>query len=247
MQKFIITQDEQTAGKVSIKGQDARHIAKVLRLKPGDNISMTNGCGTDFSGQIEQVRPEGVIVNILEKKLSATESNLHLALCSAMLKHNKMDEIIKHITQVGVTRWIPFYSTRSIPMPGKGKEEKQVQRWQTIAKESLKQCRRSCLVDIVPPVDFQTVLDISATYTNKYAFWEASQKPLMGPEQQTDNKSAIILIGPEGGFEAQEIELAQQAGFTNYSLGPRILRAETAAVCAAALIQFIIGDMGKGK
>ena len=247
MQKFIIDQDEQTAEKVVIKGQDARHIAKVLRLKPGDTVSMTNGCGTDFSGRIDQVQPDKVSINITEEQASATESNLNLTLCSAMLKHNKMDEIIKQITQVGVTRWIPFYSSRSVPMPGLGKEEKQVQRWRTIAKESLKQCRRSCLVDIVPPVDFQAVLDISATYTNKYAFWEASQKPLKGKEQQTENKSAIILIGPEGGFETQEIELAQQAGFTNYSLGPRILRAETAAVCAAALIQFIIGDMGEEK
>jgi len=243
MQKFLINKEALNADKAVIHGQDAKHICKVLRLKPQDAISMTDGHGTDFTGCIDQVSPEHVQISILSEKKSLTESNLDLTLCTAMLKHNKMDEIIKQITQLGVTRWIPFYCKRSIPLSGQNREKKQIERWQTIARESLKQCRRSSLVEIMPPMDFQQVLVFSKGCSHRIAFWEASDRPLAGPVPG-ENNSAVVLIGPEGGFEEEEIRRAAESGFMSYSLGPRILRAETAAVCACGLIQYLIGDMG---
>jgi 16S rRNA (uracil1498-N3)-methyltransferase len=243
MQKFLIDKDALSAGKAVIHGQDAKHICKVLRLKAKDTVSMTDGHGTDFTGCIDKASLDCVEISILTEQKSLTESNLDLTLCTAMLKHNKMDEIIKQITQLGVTRWIPFYCKRSIPLSGQKREKKQIERWQTIARESLKQCRRSCLVDIIPPMDFQQVLDFSKGCSHRFAFWEASDYPIAGTISQ-DNSKAIILIGPEGGFEEREIRDAVDAGFTSYSLGPRILRAETAAVSACALIQYLLGDMG---
>ena len=243
MQKFLISKEALSTDKAVIHGQDAKHICKVLRLKPKDTISMTNGHGTDFTGCIEKISPECVEILILSEKKSLTESNLDLTLCTAMLKHNKMDEIIKQITQLGVTRWIPFYCKRSIPLSGHNKEKKQIERWQTIARESLKQCRRSRLVEIMPSMDFQQVLAFSKACSFKFAFWEASNRPLAGPTPGENNK-AVILIGPEGGFEEEEIRCAVESGFISYSLGPRILRAETAAVCACGLIQYLLGDMG---
>jgi 16S rRNA (uracil1498-N3)-methyltransferase len=243
MQKFLINKDALSAGKAVIHGQDAKHICKVLRLKAKDAVSMTDGHGTDFTGCIDKASLECVEISILTEQKSLTESNLDLTLCTAMLKHNKMDEIIKQITQLGVTRWIPFYCKRSIPLSGQKREKKQIERWQTIARESLKQCRRSCLVDIMPPMDFQQVLAFSKGCSHRFAFWEASDHPIAETISQ-DNTKAVILIGPEGGFEEQEIRDAVDAGFTSYSLGPRILRAETAAVSACALIQYLLGDMG---
>lgn len=243
MQKFLINKDALSAGRVVIHGQDAKHICKVLRLKPKDTVSMTDGHGTDVTGCIDTASFDCVEISILSEQKSLTESHLDLTLCTAMLKHNKMDEIIKQITQLGVTRWIPFYCKRSVPLSGQKRETKQIERWQTIARESLKQCRRSRLVDIMPPMDFQQVLDFSKGCSHRFAFWEASDHPLSGTISQ-DNTNAVILIGPEGGFEAQEIQDAVDAGFTSYSLGPRILRAETAAVSACALIQYLLGDMG---
>ncbi|MCG8548802.1 MAG: 16S rRNA (uracil(1498)-N(3))-methyltransferase [Desulfobacterales bacterium] len=243
MQKFLINKEAIDAGKAVIHGQDAKHICKVLRLKPQDTISMTDGHGTDYTGRIDKASFECVDISILSENKSLTESNLDLTLCTAMLKHNKMDEIIKQITQLGVTRWIPFYCKRSIPLSGQKKEKKQLDRWRTIAKESLKQCRRSCLVDIMPPMDFQQVLAFSKVYSHRIAFWESSDRPLAGMVPGENNK-AVVLIGPEGGFEKKEIELAVESGFISYSLGPRILRAETAAVSACGLIQYLLGDMG---
>ncbi|WP_020587475.1 RsmE family RNA methyltransferase [Desulfobacter curvatus] len=243
MQKFLINKEALSAGKAVILDQDAKHICKVLRLKPQDTISMTDGHGTDYTGCINKVSFDCVEISILSEQKSLTESNLDLTLCTAMLKHNKMDEIIKQITQLGVTRWIPFYCKRSIPLAGQKREKKQIDRWQTIARESLKQCRRSCLVDILPPMDFQQVLSFSKACSYRFAFWEASDRPLAGTISQENNK-AVLLIGPEGGFEEEEIRQAVDSGFTSYSLGPRILRAETAAVCACGLIQYLLGDMG---
>ncbi|WP_321492798.1 RsmE family RNA methyltransferase [uncultured Desulfobacter sp.] len=243
MQKFLIGKEALTADKVVIHGQDAKHICKVLRLKPKDAVSMTDGHGTDFTGCIEKISPDLVEISIVSEKKSLTESPLDLTLCTAMLKHNKMDEIIKQITQLGVTRWIPFYCKRSIPLSDKKKEGKQIERWQTIARESLKQCRRSCLVEIMPAMDFEQVLAFSKECSHKIAFWEASDRPLAPPDTQGSH-SAVVLIGPEGGFEEEEIRLAVESGFVSYSLGPRILRAETAAVCACGLVQYLLGDMG---
>ena len=245
MQKFLINKEALSADtdKTVIHGQDAKHICKVLRLKPKDTISMTDGHGTDFTGCIDQVSPDVVKISILSEKKSLTESNLDLTLCTAMLKNNKMDEIIKQITQLGVTRWIPFYCKRSIPLSGKNRGKKQIERWQTIARESLKQCRRSCLVDIMPPMDFQQVLAFSKGCSHRVAFWEASDQPLSGLIPG-DNNRAVVLIGPEGGFEEEEIRRAVESEFMSCSLGPRILRAETAAVCACGLIQYLLGDMG---
>lgn len=248
MQKFLINKEALSADKAVIHGQDAKHICKVLRLKPKDTISMTDGHGTDFTGCIDKVSPEFVEISIIGEKKSLTESNLDLTLCTAMLKHNKMDEIIKQITQLGVTRWIPFYCKRSIPLSGQNRQNKQIERWQIIARESLKQCRRSCLVEIMPPMDFEQVLAFAKGCSHRFAFWEGSDRPLAGPvlreNSRGENNRAVVLIGPEGGFEQEEIRRAVESGFMSYSLGPRILRAETAAVCACGLIQYLLGDMG---
>lgn len=243
MQKFLINKEAIDADKAVIHGQDAKHICKVLRLKPQDTVSMTDGHGTDYIGRIETASFECVEISILSEKKSLTESDLDLTLCTAMLKHNKMDEIIKQITQLGVTRWIPFYCKRSIPVSDPKKGKKQMERWLTIARESLKQCRRSCLVEIMSPMDFQQVLAFSKPCSHKIAFWESSNRPLAGVVPGVKNQT-VVLIGPEGGFEEEEIELAVESGFISYSLGPRILRAETAAVSACGLIQYLLGDMG---
>ncbi len=245
MQKFIVD-PKMTTEPVSITGQDARHICRVLRLKPGDPISMTDGKGMDCKGTIVSVSLDHVQVKITEQNTGRTESDLHLTLCTAMLKHKKMDEIVNQAVQLGVTRWVPFYSSRSVPLSNPKREARQFERWQTIARESLKQCRRSCLVEILPPMDFQQVLAFSKGCSHRLAFWEASDRPLTGTAPGENNK-AVVLIGPEGGFEEEEIRCAVESGFISYSLGPRILRAETAAVCACGLIQYLLGDMGCPK
>ncbi len=243
MQKFIIDLKQSQDGQVIITGQDARHIGRVLRLKAGDPVAMTDGLGVDYTGEIVTIGADRIEVSILEKKQSATESDLHLTVCSAMLKDKKMDGVVKQLTQLGVTQWIPFFSSRSVPCPNSKKISRRMGRWESIVRESLKQCRRSCLMDILPPMGFEEVLERAYPFHHKIAFWEEASLPLgrLGDEKKN---SVIMLIGPEGGFSEKEIVKAEAAGFVSYSLGPRILRAETAASTAAGLVQYILGDMG---
>ncbi len=256
MQKFIIDSAGIVENRVVITGQDARHIFRVLRLKTGQAISLTNGRGTDYSGQIQSLGPDRVEAVILEESQSMTESSLHLTICSAMLKDKKMDQVIKQLTQLGVSQWVPFFSERAVALPNMKKQERQMDRWKNITRESLKQCRRSCLVEIGKPIGFNEVLDLSLSFSHKIAFWENSTRALgqlsqdykgdYNPDRPRDSQQTriILLIGPEGGFSQGEIDLAESVGFLSYSLGPRILRAETAACVSAGLVQYVMGDMG---
>ena len=243
MQKFILPEIFQAPSKGTISGQDARHMVKVLRLKKGAALEISNGRGKDFSARIAAASVDRVELEIIEELSSAMESSVHITLCSGMLKDNKMDLVIKYATQLGIREWIPFFSERSIPSPDAKRMEKRVERWESIARESLKQCRRSRLPEIRRPLDFETVLTLTGSSDIKLASWEKASARLAALQRQDDAGRIFILIGPEGGFSDHEIELAQQKGFVSWSLGPRILRAETASIASCTLIQHIFGDM----
>lgn len=242
MQKFIIQHIMEPGATARITGQDARHICKVLRGRVGDTLMITNGEGADFSASITACTPEKIDLIIGEEIPGQTESPIDITLCTGMLKDKKMDLIIKHVTQLGITQWIPFFCDRSVPKPDTRRMEKRTARWQAIAQESLKQCGRSRLPQITLPAAYDRMLEHASLSAVKIAFWEQSHEPL---EKIHSKKPASIsiLIGPEGGFTQQEIDSAQKHGFKDFSLGPRILRAETAAISSCTLVQHLFGDI----
>ncbi len=243
MQKFIIQEIGSLPSKASIHGQDAKHIAKVLRLNKTDRIDITNGQGKDYTAVITSISPDNIGIDIIDEHDSLTESPIDITLCSAMLKDKKMDLVIKHVTQLGINEWIPFYCERSIPCPNEKSMRKRHQRWEIIAKESLKQCRRSRLPKISNPLTFAQLLNTTQSYDLKIAFWENATQRLDTLAKKPSNKKTLILIGPEGGFSKTEITQSEAKGFLSYSLGPRILRAETAAISSCTLVQHILGDI----
>jgi 16S rRNA (uracil1498-N3)-methyltransferase len=243
MQKFFLPRELIHRNQAVIAGQDARHIARVLRLNKGDILCLTDGRGTDFTGRIIDTSPDRVRLEIVNSQASKSESPLPFTVCSGMLKHQKMDTVIKGLTQMGITRWIPFYCERSIPVPDTKALARRMERWHTIAKETIKQCRRSRLVEISSPKTFDDILELTPEFDHCIAFWEKSSRPLSCLTPLEGENRTILLIGPEGGFSEPEMAGASAAGFTPYTLGPRILRAETAALCGAALIQHRLGDM----
>ncbi len=242
-QKFLIPEIHMPPSRYSIQGQDARHIAKVLRLTVTDQIQVTNGEGMDFTAQITAVSRDRVELDIIEVHSSSTESSIAITLCSGMLKDKKMDLVIKHVTQLGICRWIPFFCRRSIPTPDRKRMENRSQRWKSIAQESLKQCQRSRVPEIVPPLNFEQVLDHAVDHDLKIAFWEEETQRLNTLKKAPAGNRIMVLVGPEGGFTKTELSLAKEKGFSSFSLGPRILRAETASICACTLIQHLLGDM----
>ena len=243
MQKFIISKIKAFPSKASVIGQDAKHIFKVLRKKRGDNIAITDGKGKDYNSIILNATPESIEIKIIEQFNSITESFVDITLCSGMLKDKKMDFVIKHITQLGVQKWMPFFCERSIPRPNIIKMEKRKKRWESIAKESLKQCNRSCLPDISEPLNFETLIKKSENHDLKITFWEKSNQKIKALQNSVSPKKIIILIGPEGGFSKKEILMAKEKRFLSYSLGPRILRAEPASIASCTLVQHLFGDI----
>jgi 16S rRNA (uracil1498-N3)-methyltransferase len=233
---------------IVITGQDARHISLVLRLKSGDAIILLTGSGQEYTARIKSISPDGVLVEILSMHCSQTDPVIELTVALGFLKEKKMDELVRQLTELGMHRFQPFFARRSVSRPDEARMIARVDRWEKIARESLKQCRRGSVPEIRPSVAFDEVLSMAAEDDVKIVFWEqetqslipdAGDAPLIKPFRVT------IMLGPEGGLTDGEVIAAQSAGFVACSLGPRILRAETAAVTACALVQYVYGDMGK--
>ena len=247
MQKFLISNKNINGNNAIITGQDAKHIAKVLRMRPNDKILFTNGKGKDYNSTITTISPEEVKLTIKKSYNSKSESPARITLFQGMLKDNKMDTLIKHLTELGISAWTPLFCERAIPKPDKKRIDSRIKRWEKIAIEALKQCNRSVLPKINRPVTFSDMIKNTAFFDLKIAFWENATIPigkLFELSQQTQSITKIcILIGPEGGLSKEEIMLAENAGFKTYLMGPRILRAETASITACSLIQHYFGDI----
>ena len=231
-----------------IDGPDNRHITNVLRLGPGDTIGLLDGRGMEYVAAIEAVLPQGTRVRIVSAQPSQTESPVMLTVAQALLKDRKMDRIVRQLTELGVSAWLPFFSQRSVPKPDPRKLTARGERWKRISREAVKQCRRGKVVDIRPAVSFGEMLGQGKRCDLRLIFWENEAQPLApgsGLPHPGPFRRIFAAVGPEGGFSADEIEAARAAGFITAGLGPRILRADTAAVAAASLLQYLYGDLGE--
>ena len=157
-----------------------------------------------------------------------------------------MDELVRPLTELGIYRWMPFYASRSVPVPVEKRIRKRLDRWEKINLEAVKQCRRGRVLRIEPTKRLADVLSASKHADLKVIFYEA--KPKGFHIQKTRSKkpeSVMVMIGPEGGFDPEEVKMAQANGFISAGMGPRILRAQTAAIAACTLVQYLFGDMGE--
>jgi 16S rRNA (uracil1498-N3)-methyltransferase len=231
---------------VRIGGSDARHIKNVLRLGPGDIIGLFDGTGAEYEARINALSKTDVEVAIIQKFTRKSISPVHIDIGQALLKDKKMDGLIRQLTELGVTRFRPFISHRSVPRPDKKRLLSRVERWNKISKESLKQCRRGYVMGINEVVSFETLLGDIDTSDLKIAFWEEATESIQSIIDCKHNETLtniFAILGPEGGFTSEEMAMAKEAGFLTASLGPRILRSETAAVSTSALLQYLFGDM----
>lgn len=248
MRRFFIPPEQFGDEESVITGPDAHHLGHVLRLKPQDVIVVFDGTGREWRAQVVSIARRHVKVAMLEPLKASAESALSLAVAQGFLKDKKMDVLVRQLTELGVSRWMPFYSRRSVPAPDRRRLEGRCQRWRKISLEALKQCGRSRSMAIGPVEPFDQVLEQTRDYDLKLIFWEEAKTALLDKQAlEVHPASVVLILGPEGGFEADEIERAEAAGFTTVGLGPRILKAETAALTAAATAQFVFGDMGPAK
>ncbi|MDD2389202.1 MAG: 16S rRNA (uracil(1498)-N(3))-methyltransferase [Desulfobacterales bacterium] len=248
MRHFFIDSTDISGNRCVISGQDARHIQTVLRKKTGDRIGLFDGNGYEYLARIEDVSSGRVQVVIDDRLPSAAESPVDIAVAQALLKDGKMDDLVRQVTELGITRWYPFTSSRCVPRPDPKRMEMRRQRWEKIAKEALKQCRRGRLPEIGSTLTFEQILKRGQEFDLSVVYWEGESTPVrsMLPPNDGRIRTILVLLGPEGGFSREEIQMALANGFLTATLGPRILRAETATVAACSLIQYLYGDLGGG-
>ena len=247
MRYFFIEPTRVTGPVVSITGPEAHHIKTVLRLKPGDGLKLFDGTGFEYEAVITSVSVKEVTVEIQRKLKAAAPSGVQIIVAQAFLKEKKMDDLVRKLCELGVAHWVPFFSQRSIARPDAKRLAGRSQRWQRIATEALKQCRRIDTPQIADALSFEEIMDFSQNCDLRIVFWENESSLLTADLASKDNpaKKILLMLGPEGGFTDQEIKRLQNGGFVSAGLGPRILRAETATIAAATLVQYLYGDMGK--
>ncbi|MBA2880591.1 16S rRNA (uracil1498-N3)-methyltransferase [Desulfosalsimonas propionicica] len=244
MRRFYINPSELERPEPCITGKEARHLKTVLRLSAGDRIRVTNGAGRICDARIISIEEKTVRVVIENRIEAGNESPLDLIVAQGFLKDKKMDELVRHLTELGVTRWIPMMTRRTVARPDARRMKKRMERWQAISLEAIKQCGRSMVPEIAPVMDFSEVLSLGATVDARFFFWEQARAPLADTAENSPG-AILLLLGPEGGFTENEAADAEASGFSAVSMGCRILRAETAAISACTLVQYVFGDLQK--
>jgi 16S rRNA (uracil1498-N3)-methyltransferase len=243
LRRFYIPPEAVSQPHPVVTGPDASHISRTLRLTVDDRVELFDGTGRGYRARIVSASPKAVSFAIEASFAVSAESPVHITLAQGLLKDRKMDGLIRQLTELGVDCWMPFHAARSVPSPSRKGLENRLARWKKIATEAVKQCRRGRVPRIAPADDFETMLAATADHDLRIIFWEGAERAF--DVQETRAKRIVVAVGPEGGFDAGEMEIAGAHGFITAGLGPRILRAETAALAAFTLVQYCFGDMGR--
>ncbi|MEA2203377.1 MAG: rRNA (uracil1498-N3)-methyltransferase [Blastocatellia bacterium] len=231
-----------------LAGDEARHLRDVLRLAAGDEVFLFDGAGSEYRCVVSDVERASSTVNVIEEVAPAcSESPLKLTLAVALLKGEKFDLVVQKATELGVTRIVPVKTTRAdIRLPDNADAAKRVSRWQRIALEAAKQSGRAFVPQVTVPVNFLTLVsDKELQNARRVMFSERDGGKLSDLEDGAarELQDMIALVGSEGGWTDEEIAASVAANWNLVTLGGRTLRAETAAITAAALLQNRFGDL----
>ena len=237
----------ETGAVCAAAADQARYLKTVLRMREGDPLLIFNGTGWEYKAVIRRPTAEGMELEITgRQRLPAAE--IHVTLCQAVPKVEKMDGIIRHATELGARRIIPFLAERSIPRWPEAKRPLKRERWQKIAVEAARQCGRIDIPEIGEIASFAEMLGSARDGALKLIPWEEESglgiREVLRDPRYDGTKSFHLVIGPEGGFAKDEIDYAYRAGFLPVSLGKRVLRVETAALAVLAILQYERGAIG---
>ena len=223
-------------------GSDARQLITVLRKKIGDKFFATDGQGRVLTLEIKNIENDMLRCRIVSAS-NANEYSLDLTVFQAIPRGQTIELIIEKLCELGVNRIVPILTERTVPRYDQEKAKKKQQRWQRIADETMKKVGRSIGIGVSAPVSFKQIEKQLATDSLKIIPWELEQQLTLKQLLKTQNsvKSVSVIIGPEGGFSKSEVDFCVSTGFKPVSLGPRILKVETAAIVTAANIFYELG------
>ena len=237
MRRFFAHPDSFTNGVITLSDEETRHLRDVLRLRVGDEAAVFDGKGNEFRCSITSIGKRSAELVVLGEIAPASpESPLSITLAAATLKHDRFDLVVQKAVELGVNRLTPLEVVRfDVRAPD---ALKRLERWRRIAMEATKQCGRARLMQIDEPVAFAYLADQSEPATT-VMFSERDGGPVL---EKFDSAELTAIIGPVGGWDDSELEAAKHRGIPVVTLGGRILRAETAAISIAAILQHRFGD-----
>lgn len=234
MPHFFVDEEIESS-EYSLFGEDGRHIAKSLRMKQGENLTLCSPSGTVHNCVVEKVEGDFVGVRILSSEQSEAEPSVKVTLYQALPKGDKMEFIIQKAVEIGVTEIVPVISSRCVSRPDQKSLSKKILRWQKIAKQAAMQSGRGIVPKVKDAVPFEK--GVENAKGEKVIFYELggeSVKDILSDKQ----KEISIFIGSEGGFSGDEVDLVLKNGGRKATLGKRILRAETAPLVALTVIMY---------
>lgn len=244
MFRFFVSPNQLRSDAVTLTGDLAHRLGRVLRLRPGDRVVLLDGTGLAHEAELVSLGSDAVRARIVERYPVGTEPELEITLFQALPKGKKLELILQKGTEVGVSTFAPITARYCVAQPAKGRMGRKFDRWGDIIREAAEQAGRARLPRLLPIEPLEAVLAPTTPQTLSLLPTVVDAVPLRQVlEAHPDAEWARVYIGPEGGFAPEEIEAAIAAGVTPISLGPRILRTETAGLVVASLLLYHYGDM----
>jgi 16S rRNA (uracil1498-N3)-methyltransferase len=259
-QRFFLSPEsiDLASGQVEVAERSLiSQMRSVLRLKTGDQFVVLNGLGQLFTCILEEIAPTRIRARIVDASQASGDLPIVVTIALPLLKGDRFDWALQKLTELGVAYVLPFVSDRSVvkldaQTPNPNRPSSKLSRWQTIMKEAAEQSERASIPQIQQPAQFRTVLasiaasakgtDLSLICAERRRTERLSAVLTKEPAGNLVGRNVALAVGPEGGFSPQEIELAIECGFQAVSLGPRILRSETAAIYAVSHVVAILAD-----
>ena len=228
-----------------IEGEDVKHISKVLRCKENDRLEVCDMDNNEYICEIKEINKDSILLDIIEKVNIKRESNLKVKLYQGMPKGTKMELILQKLTEIGVDEIVLVQTKRSVTKIDNKKEDKKIERWERIIYEAAKQSKRGKIPTLTGVLTFNEALEDMKNNDFNICPYENERTVVIKEAIKGKQINNIgIFVGPEGGFEEEEIEKIQNINGQVVSLGPRILRTETASVVASSIVLYELSDLG---
>jgi len=249
MHRFFIDQSTEVNENLIISGNDYNHLKNSLRLNIGDRVILSDGDGFDMEAEITSFSEDEVFLKVLTKEKSGVEAGVKVWLAQGLPKKSKMDLIVEKATEIGFSGLIPFESKRTIVKYNYKKKEKKRSRWQRVAEAAAKQSGRAVIPKIEEFYSSSQLKNLKQKFDYVLLLWENEENLSLKKFFTENNVEAaaeiLVIIGPEGGFSAAEVQqFKSELGAQIITLGPRILRTETAGITALTAILYEKGELG---
>lgn len=241
MVRFFVAPEEMAAQRITLTGENAQH-AKVLRLKAGEELLLCDGEGREALCRVEEMDGRTLAVSVVSRRDSRTEPSVRVSVYMAFPKADKLEHVIQKATELGAYEIIAFPSARCISRPDEKSMSKKLERWQKIAASAAEQSGRGRIPRVLVLPGYKAALERAAAADKALLFYENEHSTTLKMALAGEYGSVSLLTGPEGGLEEGEVKQALDAGLQVCTLGSRILRCETAPLCALSAVMYDSGE-----